>query len=599
MIGKLIDILPKGYKKQSVWVSGSILLSSILDLAGIAVILPIFILLLNGGELGKYPFLKKLMDFLSPDGNISGFVLWLGLITILILCVKFILSQILQRYQTKYVLGIYRYFSSRLFKEFYGKGLSFIKDNGTVDLTYKINAVCYNAATLVLMQILSLVAESVVTIVTFALIATISPVSAIAIVISLTPSVLVYFIFVRDKLIQYGRLENRARSNQYRTVQETFRNWGAVKIYGAFDKMMTRFNSGLDAISYRRLKSILIGRITSFLMELSIIICICFLILTSGQQWSTLSLWLALFCAGAIRILPAFRSILGSYSSIKNNNYAIEIICNALEGSKEKTTMECPVEDSLQMRNKGRITFNKCIGVENLTFYFNPNEPVLENVSFEIHKGERVGFRGVSGRGKSTLFNLMLGLYEPVSGRVSIDGVTLSKENTDSWLENVGYVPQDVQLLGCSIAENVAFNVLFDVQDNKPLTVKELLTEKQEHNQHFHIEPDILERVMEALKQAQLLDFVNSLEHGIYTVIGEGGCKVSGGQKQRLGIARALYKRPQVLFLDEATSSLDSKMESEVNKAVEAISKENSNLTIITIAHRESSLAFCNRVIEL
>ncbi|GEM_PF-689505 len=589
MIGKLIDILPKEYKKQSVWVSGSILLSSILDLAGIAVILPIFILLLNGGELEKYPFLKRLMDFLSPDGNISGFVLWLGLITILILCVKFILSQILQRYQTKYVLGIYRYFSSRLFKEFYGKGLSFIKDNGTVDLTYKINAVCYNAATLVLMQILSLVAESVVTIVTFALIAAISPVSAIAIVISLTPSVLVYFIFVREKLILYGRLENRARSNQYRTVQETFRNWGAVKIYGAFGKMMTRFNSGLDAISYRRLKSILIGRITSFLMELSIIICICFLILTSGQQWSTLSLWLALFCAGAIRILPAFRSILGSYSSIKNNNYAIEIICNALEGSAQKSSPKAT--DS--------ITFNRSISVENLTFCFNPNEPVLEEISFEIHKGERVGFRGVSGRGKSTLFNLMLGLYTPISGRVAIDGVTLCKENADSWLESVGYVPQDVQLLGCSIAENVAFNVLFDVKDNKPLTVKELLTEKQEPNQHFPIEPGILERIMEALKQAQLLDFVNSLEHGIYTVIGEGGCKVSGGQKQRLGIARALYKRPQVLFLDEATSSLDSRMELEVNNAVEAISRENSNLTIITIAHRESSIAFCDRIIDI
>lgn len=593
MLGGLIGLLPKEYKRKSAGVALSILLSSFLDLLGIAVILPVFIVLLSGGDTGKYPFIDRMMSFLSPDRDMGTFILWLGVLTIVLLSAKFVVSQLLQRYQTKFVLGIYQYFSRRLFKEFYRKGLGFIKDNGTVDLSYKINAVCYSVATQVLLQMLSLVAEAVVTIITFAIIASISYVSALAIIISLIPSVAVYFLFVRDRLIQYGRLENRARSNQYRTVQETFRNYAAVRIYGAFDKMMHLFNNGLELISYRRLKSILVGRITAYLMEITIILCICFLILASGQQWSRLSLWLALFCAGAIRILPAIRSMLGSYSSIKNNSYAIEIVSEALSHSDGNEELSGTVEAETFHG------FNDRISVEHLTFYFNEHEPVLNDISFEISKGERVGFRGVSGRGKSTLFNLMLGLYPPVSGRVAIDGITLNERNADSWLEMVGYVPQDVQLLNRSIAENVAFNVLFDVEDLRPLTVRELLTEKKDKNQHFEIDDEIRERIMSALEQAQLLDFVNSLEHGIYTVIGEGGCKVSGGQKQRLGIARALFKKPQVLFLDEATSSLDSHMETEVNNAMEYVSRMDSELTIITIAHRETSLAYCDRIIDL
>ena len=196
---------------------------------------------------------------------------------------------------------------------------------------------------------------------------------------------------------------------------------------------------------------------------------------------------------------------------------------------------------------------------------------MLENFSCIISKGEYVGFRGSSGVGKSTLFNLLIGLLTPSSGRILIDGTPLSTENRKAWMKHIGYVPQEVFIFNGTLAENIALGC--KCMDN--------------------------ERIKDILGKVSLKNWVESLPDGLDTVLGEGGDKLSGGQKQRIGIARALYKEADVLFLDEATSALDNRTEKDVNETLSELKKSCQGLTILSIAHRQSSLTYCNRIITL
>ncbi len=194
-------------------------------------------------------------------------------------------------------------------------------------------------------------------------------------------------------------------------------------------------------------------------------------------------------------------------------------------------------------------------------------------MSFSIKKGERFGIKGRTGAGKSTLFNLLLGLFPPDKGYIKVDGVALDENNISQWHELVGYVPQDVFIADLTIAENIALG----------------------HN----MENIDIEKVKRVIKQASIEDFVSSLPEGLNTFIGEGGSRISGGQRQRIGIARALYKDAEVLFFDEATSSLDSATEREINDSIRELSDKHKQLTIIIISHRQSSLEFCDKIINV
>ena len=187
----------------------------------------------------------------------------------------------------------------------------------------------------------------------------------------------------------------------------------------------------------------------------------------------------------------------------------------------------------------------------------------------EIKKGMKIGIIGSSGVGKSTFVDLILGLHKPNSGKIIVDQTEIS-DKLSSWQAMLGYVPQTIFLSDDTLKSNIAFGV--------------------------HPSDVNLNDLMNAIRLAQLDDFVNELEDGINTILGERGERLSGGQRQRIGIARALYRRPKLLILDEATSALDSKIEIEVMKSIYAL---DDSITIIIITHRLSSLSGCDNIFTL
>jgi ABC-type multidrug transport system fused ATPase/permease subunit len=225
-----------------------------------------------------------------------------------------------------------------------------------------------------------------------------------------------------------------------------------------------------------------------------------------------------------------------------------------------------------------RLRLREKIEINNLSFEYDGQQSkegasVIDNLSLTILRGERIGIKGASGAGKSTLMNLILGLYTPTSGEILIDGIKLDSTTRRKWQNSIGYVPQNVFIADSTLAENIALGIAPQNIDRQ--------------------------RVEEVLEMASLKQFTEGLAEGLDTMIGESGCRVSGGERQRIGIARALYSQPDILFFDEATSALDKETEQSVNKSIETLSVNNRNLTIVVIAHRETSLGYCDRIINI
>jgi ABC-type bacteriocin/lantibiotic exporter with double-glycine peptidase domain len=265
---------------------------------------------------------------------------------------------------------------------------------------------------------------------------------------------------------------------------------------------------------------------------------------------------------GAQRLLPLLQQIYAAFITIKGNQASTQDALNLLDQPMPAFTFVESAEP---------IEFHAAVTLKDLGFRYTSEGPwVLRHLDLEIPRGSRVGFVGVTGSGKSTLIDIIVGLLAPTEGKLLIDNVEITPENARAWQSHISHVPQEIFLADISIAENIAFGVPTERID--------------------------LYRVKQVSQQAQIAQVIESWSNGYDTLVGERGVRLSGGQRQRIGLARALYKQADVLVLDEATSSLDDTTERSV---IEAIRHLNPNLTILMIAHRLSTLKNCTLIFEL
>ena len=264
---------------------------------------------------------------------------------------------------------------------------------------------------------------------------------------------------------------------------------------------------------------------------------------------------------GAQRMLPALQMIYVSWSAIQGNSAVLRDVVRFLEQpvNEDKSSFDF------------LLPFENEIVLENLHFSYNRKEPeIIKNVSLKIIKGSKVGFIGATGSGKSTLIDIIMGLLEPTKGSILIDGITLDNYSKATWQRNIAHVPQSIFLSDSSIKENIAFGVPVEKID----TVK----------------------LKSAAEQAQIGSLIETWPNAYNTLVGERGVRLSGGQLQRIGIARALYKSASVIVFDEATSSLDKKTEDLMMNTIDGFDK---NLTILIITHRPDTLRNCDQIVEM
>lgn len=261
------------------------------------------------------------------------------------------------------------------------------------------------------------------------------------------------------------------------------------------------------------------------------------------------------------RLMPLLQQIYQGWSTATSNKH---VLVNILELMQQPL----PADESSDCHP---LDFETSVDFHEVSFRYADDSPlVLENFNLAIPKGSRVGFVGVTGSGKSTTMDLLMGLILPTSGAMLVDGVSISDDTQKAWQKRVAHVPQTIFLADASFAENIAFGV-------SPSEID-------------------LGRVRSAASRAQISDFIESTQGGYDALVGERGARLSGGQRQRLGVARALYKNAQVLVLDEATSALDQETESRLMQSIADLGRD---LTIVVITHRTSTLWFCDSICEL
>lgn len=341
----------------------------------------------------------------------------------------------------------------------------------------------------------------------------------------------------------------------------------------------------------------LLGNVPRLLIEMASIVSMLFALLVavmSGAEVSKLVPAIAAFAMAALKLMPSanrissalnlvayyepsLNNVLENLDLFDDENIKMNSVVKEMKKPfvrEKRGNLETSAEiKSMQQTEKKvlgnfyNMTLQHQVELKNISYHYpDTKQMVLQNVDMVIPIGKSIGIVGVSGSGKTTVVDIILGLLNPQSGEVLIDGMLL-KENYGQWLSCIGYIPQMIFMLDDTIRANVAFGI-------SPEKVEE-------------------EKVLKALEEAQLRDFVEKLPDGLDTKIGERGIRFSGGQRQRIGIARALYPNPELLFFDEATSALDMETETAI---MESINRLHGRKTLVIIAHRLATIAECDMV---
>ncbi len=367
-----------------------------------------------------------------------------------------------------------------------------------------------------------------------------------------------------------GEQIQRYWSKQIKTVNQGLGSIKLTKILGKEKFILNIFKNNIEQIEkYNFIQGFIITlpRLFLELMAILVIVIISISFILTERPFEEFIPLIALIAAASIRLIPSFSTISSSIATMKHNVPSYNLIVSELKKMKE---LIFKGRKDASAKFKDNLIFNKNIRIKNLTYYYpETKKKIINDVSFQIDHKDIIGIVGSSGAGKSTLIDLVCGLLKPSSGQILVDDIDINKTE-NNWQKQIGYVPQDIYLLDDTIKSNVAFGEL-------PENFNE-------------------ENFKNAIKFAQLENFINTLPNKDKTIVGDRGIRLSGGQRQRIGIARSLYFKPNILIFDEPTSSLDTENES---KIMNDLYKLSNNITIIIISHRLSVFQKCKKIFKV
>jgi ABC-type multidrug transport system fused ATPase/permease subunit len=366
------------------------------------------------------------------------------------------------------------------------------------------------------------------------------------------------------KIIGWGSEKLKSEARRIQLIQQSLGAIKEVKLRQSekhFTEAYNHYNneSARASHSYNALQ-----QVPRLFLEVLIYVGLLLLVVLTIATHSSISelvTALGLFAAAVYKALPSANKVSTSYQSMKMSTPSLSNFITELNLPREqRSTLE---------EQHDRIKFASEIRLNEISFSYSRENPILHDVSLVIKKGSCIGLVGESGSGKSTLLNIVLGLIKPQKGFISVDNIEIA-QNMSGWQQNIGYVAQNIYLIDDTLRRNIAFGAPDNLIDDAAIYA--------------------------ALDKAHLIEFVKSLSSGLDTLTGERGVRLSGGQIQRIGIARALYHNPEILVFDEATSALDNSTEASIMEAIESLYRSK---TIIIVAHRLSTIQKCDFIYRI
>jgi ATP-binding cassette, subfamily B, bacterial PglK len=557
------------FSHQSPWklvgLFGLIVLMAFVQVVGVASILPFMNLVADPGEIERNRLLGWLYETLGFESTRS-FLIFTGFVVLGLTAFSNAFSAVTNWVMLRFIWNQQYQLSVRLLTRYLQEPYPFFLNRNSGGLAKNILAEVKEAINGFVMPVMKALAQVVVAAAIIALLVWVDPLLALVAVTVLGGAYSTLYLVVRRRQARLGGARLAANEARFRAAGEAFGGIKEMKVLAREAELLKRFSRPAREYSRVNTANAVISEIPRYALETLAfggILAILLYILGTQEDIGQAVAIMSLYALAGYRLLPALQQIFAGFAKARFFSAALNNFHSELVGSG--VPVRGPAR-ALPGRADEPLPFAREIRVRRVTFsYPGSDEVTLRDVDLTIPKNTTVGLAGSTGSGKTTLVDLLLGLLEPTSGRIEVDGVPLSPDNHARWRRKLGYVPQHIYLLDDSVTRNIAFGQRDDQIDR--------------------------EAVERAARIALLHEFVETLPQGYDTVVGERGIRLSGGQRQRIGIARALYHDPDVLVMDEATSALDGITEVAVIQAIRELA---SRKTIILVAHRLASLRGCD-----
>lgn len=466
-------------------------------------------------------------------------------------------------YQGKVVKNLKIFISQKLFRYYLNQDyLNLIKNNSAVII--RILSVDVGNTSIYILNLFNLLKESLILIAIVFLLFFSNKEITVFLFLVFFLIVAVFYFLNKKKLFQRGKKVQNLASKVINIIHEMIGLFKELKIYNLSNYIFNSYSNKIkEAEKYQFINYFIIS-LPRIILELSaviLIISIIFMQLQNESNAINILPFLSLVVVTAIRMIPVFNTFTTSLSVLKSIQPSFDLVFSELNNLRK-------IEND--NRNLEKIEFKNKIELQNVSFKYQKDDPyIVKNLNLKIQRGDKIGLVGESGTGKSTLMNIIMGLLKHTEGKIFVDNKELLADK-NQLIANIGYVPQEVFLFEGELKKNIALGL--------------------------DIEKISEENLIKAANAAQITKFVKNLENNFNSLVEENGRNFSVGQKQRIGVARALYKNPDLLILDESTSSLDAETE---EKFIEDIFNIGQNKTIVFISHKMSALSKCDKIFDL
>lgn len=560
LVKQLLSLLSREQRRRFYRLQVLVLLMAFAEIIGVASIGPFMALVGNKGllyEENKIGELYRLSGFAEPH----EFIFFAGVLVLVILAISAAVSMFTTWRLSLFSTKIGSEIGDRLYQYYMYQPWLFHTSGSSSQLTKKISSDSNRVTSQIITPLMQMNAKLVFATLMLVTLFAFNPVVAITAIVIFLLAYAVLYRFVRNKLAENGRNISMVSTQRYKLMAEGFGGIKDVLLLGRQSVLISKFQQSGKVLSYSQGTNQALAQTPRYFMEFvaysAVIFLVLYLIKSYNGDLAMILPVLAVYALAGFKLLPAFQQIYTSIASIKGGMAAFESIRQELLNSEDTA----PVVTSEQI-----LKPQESIELNNIVFaYPGKLQPALDGVNICIPVNKTVGIVGPTGSGKSTAIDLILGLIQPDSGMLAVDGKQINHSNLRAWQNALGYVAQSIFLSDATILENIAFGLPQNEID--------------------------IERAKLVIKLAHLEELINELPDGLNTRVGERGVQLSGGQRQRIGISRALYNDASVLVFDEATSALDGITEKLIMDAIHELA---GSKTIIMIAHRLKTVEKCD-----
>ncbi len=565
LIKRVIAILTERQRKLLVFMLLMMLVGAGLETAGTSLLIPFITIAMEPDSVFQNEYLKYFYDLMHLT-SVNGFLVMLSIVLSAVFVLKNIYLYFMYYVQYRFIYNGQFNTSRSLFKDYVRRPYEFYLDASTpVVMRHIMSDV--NGSYNLLLTFLQLFTELFIFAALLVLALVYSPAMTLVMCAVLGIILLANKMILGPILRRFGHEVQTNSALTTKWIMQAVNGMKETKVLNKERYFVEQYEKSADKLNTIQKRQNSMQNIPRLMIET---VCMCGILLVMavflsiGNNLNEMITQLGVLAVVAIKLMPSANKL----STYINNIAYYEPSLTAVEDIIIRSHQKDVDTDILFLKKEIEpMDFSKEVKLENITYrYPNTEVNILENASVSIPVGKSIGFIGPSGAGKSTTVDILLGLLEPQKGKVTVDGIDI-RTNLPGWYARIGYVPQMIFMLDDTIRNNVAYGV-----DEKDIDE---------------------EQVWYALREAQMDEFVRGLPDGLDTSIGERGVRISGGQRQRLGIARALYTEPEIMIFDEATSALDNDTESAIMEAIERL---HGKKTLVIIAHRLTTIEKCDAV---